>query len=93
MESHSSDNIKGHTFRNSRAHKNEKATTIITALKQVINSYQARGFKICHILGNGQFEHSRKHVEHMGIILNITSQDEHVPDLERCIRTVKEICG
>jgi len=26
----------------------------------------------------------------MGIILNVTSRDEHVPEIERFIRTVKE---
>ena len=52
------------------------------ALKQVIEAYEARGFKIRHILGDGQLEHARKHVEKMGIILNVTSQDKHVPEIE-----------
>ena len=60
------------------------------AIKQVIEAYKARGFQIHHILANGQFEHARKHIEQMGIILNITSRDEHVPEIECYIRTVKE---
>jgi len=47
--------------------KNEKETTIITALRQVIIAYQARGFHVLHILGDGKFEHIRKHVEGMGL--------------------------
>ena len=60
------------------------------ALKQVIDAYKASGFHIRHILADGQFEHARQHIEQMGIILNITSCDEHVPEVERYIRTVKE---
>ena len=60
------------------------------ALKQVIEAYKARGFHVRYILADGQFEHARKHIEQMGIILNVTSQDEHVPEIERYIRMVKE---
>ena len=38
--------------------KNEKISTIMIALKQVIKAYKARGFKICYILADGQFEHT-----------------------------------
>jgi len=62
----------------------------MTALKQVIDAYEARGFKIQQILADRQFEHARKHIEMMGITLNITSRDEHVQEIERFIRTVKE---
>ena len=55
-------------------------TTIITALRQEIDAYQARGFKIRHVLGDQKFQHTRKQIEHMGIILNITSLDEHIPE-------------
>ena len=47
------------------------------ALKQVIEAYKA-------------IEHARKHIEQLGIILNITSRDEHVPEIKRYIRMVKE---
>jgi len=39
---------------------------------------------------DGQFENTQKHIEQMGIILNVTSHDKHVPEIERFIRTVKE---
>ena len=76
------DNIKGHTFWNGGAHKKWESDNDCYSLKQVINGY--------HILGNGQFEHIRKHIEHMGIILNITSWDEHAPEIDSYIRTFKE---
>ena len=50
--------------------KNEKKSTIMIAIKQVIEAYKARGFQIHHILADGQFEHARKHIEQMGIILS-----------------------
>ena len=70
--------------------KNEKISTIMIALKQVIDTYKARNFHIRHILADGQFEHAPKHIEQMGIMLNVTSQDEHVPEIERFIRMVKK---
>jgi len=38
--------------------KNEKISTIMIAIKQVIEAYEARGFRIHHILADGQFEHA-----------------------------------
>ena len=45
-------------FRMAELIKNEKILTIMVALKQVIESYEARGFKIQHILEDGQFKHA-----------------------------------
>jgi len=38
--------------------KNQKISTIMIAIKQVIEAYEARGFRIRHILADGQFEHA-----------------------------------
>jgi hypothetical protein len=38
--------------------KNEKIATIMKALRQVANTYHARGFKIWHIIGEQQFKHA-----------------------------------
>jgi len=70
--------------------KNETKSTIIKSLQQIINTYHGHGFEIKHILGDRQFECIRSHMEPQGINLNITSRDEHVPKIERFIRTVKE---
>jgi len=37
--------------------KNEKSATIATAIKQVLQIYHRRGFKVNFLLGDGQFEH------------------------------------
>jgi len=52
--------------------------------------YHEHGFKIKHILGDRQFECIRSHMELQGINLNITGRDEHVPEIERFIHTVKD---
>jgi hypothetical protein len=49
-----------------------------------------RGFKVCNILGDRGFECVRNDLADMGITLNITSRNEHVPEVERYIRMVKE---
>ena len=56
----------------------------------VTDAYHARGFKIRLILGDRPIEHAQKYNEQMGIMLSIMSRDEHVPEIERYIRTVKE---
>ena len=62
----------------------------MTFLKQIIVKYNRRGFKVKHILVDGQFECLRKHLKLQGIMLNTTAQDEYVPEVERYIRTKKE---
>ena len=70
--------------------KDERKSTIIKSLEQVINAYHGRGFKICHILVDRQFECIRKHMEAAGINLNTTARDKHVSEIECYIRTIKE---
>ena len=73
--------------------KNEKSTTIATAIKQVIQIYHRRGFKVQLLLGDGQFEHIHKHFADTDITINITGQNEHVPAIDRAIRMTKEELG
>ena len=70
--------------------KNEKADTIATSIKQVIQMYQRRGFTIKHIHGDGQFEHTTKFFADTDVHLNITGWNKHVPGVERLIRMMKE---
>jgi len=60
-------------------------------MQQIVWAYHARGFCITNILGDGGFECIRNGLEDMGITLNMASRNEHVPQIERYIRTVKEI--
>jgi len=45
---------------------------------------------ITHILVDGEFEHLDPSAILLGVSLNIVSNDEHVPEIERYIRTIKE---
>jgi hypothetical protein len=70
---------------------NQKATTIIKALKDIYGIYRKCGFRITNILGNSKFECTRGAVAaDLKSELNICGEDEHVPDVEQCICTVKE---
>lgn len=40
--------------------------------------------------GNGEFEHLQADLADVHAQLNVTSEDEHVPEVERYIRTIKE---
>jgi len=58
-----------------------------------INTYQGRGFRIKHITGDRQFECIEKAMEIQGILTNITRWDEHVPEVEEYIWTMKKDCA
>ena len=49
-----------------------------------------RGLKITNILMDGQFAFIRGNLAELQINLNICSNDEHVGDIERLNRIVKE---
>jgi len=67
-----------------------KNSTPIISIEQVIQAYQKRGFKIQAILADGQFKHIQQIIEQKGIMLYICAANEHVPEIERYIRTIKE---
>jgi len=70
--------------------KNEKASTISTALKQAIQTYHRQGFREVHIHGDRQFDHIKKFFSDAPINIIITRRNKHVPAIERHIQTVKE---
>jgi hypothetical protein len=49
-----------------------------------------RGFRVQFILMDNEFECMRGDLANIGVSLNTTAQDEHVGDVERYIRTIKE---
>jgi len=67
-----------------------KNNTLVTSTKQVTQAYQARGFRIRAISADGQFKHIQQIIKQKGITLNICIANEQVPDIKRCIRTIKE---
>jgi hypothetical protein len=68
-----------------------KEASIVKSLEDIYGLYRKRGFRITNILGDSEFECTRGAVAtDMKSKLNICGEEEHVPDIERCIRTVKE---
>jgi len=64
--------------------------TLMMSIQQIVWAYHARGFHVRNILADGGFECIRNNLANMGISLNIASRNEHVPEVERYIRTIKE---
>ena len=54
--------------------------------------YQAGGFMVRYMLMNGEFETYKDDLAggKRRVMLNVTSNEEHVGDIERYIRTIKE---
>ena len=69
---------------------NRRMETIFKSLTQVINIYKQRGFDVTHILLDGEFEPLRGSLANINIQLNTVANAEHVPEIERYIRTLKE---
>jgi hypothetical protein len=57
---------------------------------KVVNLYKKRGFVIDICLMNNEFESVRGILQEQQIQSNICAPNEHVPEVERKIRTVKE---
>jgi hypothetical protein len=70
---------------------NRKEGSLVKALQRIYGIHRKRGFRISTILGDSEFEFTRGAVAtDLHSELNICGEDKHVPDIERCIRTVKE---
>ena len=63
---------------------------ILRHFKGILGLYAMRGFKVTIIMADNQFESMRGDIADMGALLNIVSTDEHVPEIERYNRTIKE---
>lgn len=77
-------------FGTTEALTNQKANTIMACIRVINKLYQARGFRISIMKMDGEFEPLRGELSFIGITLNTVSRDEHVPEIERRIRTLKE---
>ena len=71
---------------------NQKTETILKAIKHVNQTYVKRGFRVATFMMDGQFDRDGLGGElaEIGITLNAVAADEHVPEIERHIRTIKE---
>ena len=82
-----SQNIK---FGTMEAVADQKEATLIKCIKGVVTLYWKARFKVTITLMDGEFMPLCGGLAKLGIHLNKTSRDEHVRDIERYIRTVKE---
>ena len=67
-----------------------RTKTLVTSIKQIQRTYSKRGFTIQNINMDIQFEPSKNDLEALGVNTNFVSRDEHVPEIERFIQTIKE---
>ena len=70
--------------------KNRKVEHIADGITQVHKLYLQRSFKVTHMHTDCEFKLLRKDMTALGINLNCASKKEHVPEIERFIRTVTE---
>jgi Zinc knuckle len=69
---------------------NRTAKVLLDGIKKIIKLYRRAGFKIVAALMDGEFETLRGDLAEIGITLNTAAPDEHVGDIERYNRTIKE---
>ena len=62
----------------------------IEHFKQLCRMMAASGYRVQVALMDREFESLRAELANIGITLNTTGEDEHVGDIERYIRTIKE---
>ncbi len=77
-------------FRTAAHIKDAKLDTLDASLKAIRGICLARGFKVDVLHMDGQFEPLRLRAAALGMHLNVVSNEEHVPEIERSIRVVKE---
>ena len=69
---------------------NDKASTLQESIRQVKQVYIQRGFKITNILMDGKFKCIWGNLAELQININIWSNNEHIGEIERLNRTIKE---
>ena len=69
---------------------NQKDETLLKCIAAVCSLYRHRGFNVRFIHADGQFESMRGGFAENNLHLNTAAPDEHVPEIERFIRTIKE---
>lgn len=71
---------------------NKNVLTLQQAIDSFISSYQLRSFRVTTVLfdGEGDAKVLKNHLESKGIAVNTTAKNEHVPEIERAGRQLKE---
>jgi hypothetical protein len=68
----------------------QKQETLVDHVKRIQRIYHKRGFRVSTFLMGRQFDVIRGDLAKMNITLNTIARGEHVPEVERHIRTIKE---
>lgn len=79
-------------FCTAEALQNRKAETLLIGLRRIKKVYAKRGFIVSQAAGDNEFHSLEVGLSEIGVALNVVSRDEHVPEIERYIRTLKERC-
>jgi hypothetical protein len=79
---------KGLRFGMSEVLKNRHVHTIAKVIENVLWLYRHRGFRVTECKADMEFEPVQN--SFLGTTFNLCAQDEHVPEIERYIRTVKD---
>jgi hypothetical protein len=70
--------------------ESKSSKTVTTQLLKVIKTYRGGGFSVKLVATDNEFNYMRGDLAECGVLLNETSADEHVGEIERFIRTIKE---
>ena len=67
-------------------------SSLSKAVQLTLDAYKGRGYKVTTIMfdGEGGMKAMKSSLLAMGIVVNDAAKDEHVPEVERAIRQVKE---
>ncbi len=68
--------------------KNRHVYTVAEVIKNVLRLYRCRGFRVTECNAYMEFEPVQN--SFCSITFNLFAQDEHVPEIERYIRTMKD---
>ena len=71
---------------------NRTKSTIIRYIGKIVRMYRKRGFEINFIHGDNEFQLEDLETAISPSSLEIYAPEEHVPNIERSVRTVKEKC-
>jgi hypothetical protein len=70
--------------------EDRKSGTILEAMQHVFTTYNSAGFNIKEIHCDREFEHLEMELEsEFAVRVNLTTAQEHQPDIERPLRTIK----
>lgn len=79
-------------FCTAEALENRRSETLLEGLRRIKATYARRGFLMNRAAGDNEFANLEAGLSGMGVALNTVAADEHVPEIERHIRTLKERC-